>query len=65
MSLTLLIALVASVPFAGLCWLCAAGIDRFGSGVRLRVAGQHVAFQTHIHNAHPSHLGSLVGHRPI
>jgi Zn-dependent protease with chaperone function len=38
MSLTLLIALATSVPFAGLCWLCAAGIDRFGAGVQLRIA---------------------------
>lgn len=38
MSLTLLIALAASVAFAGLCWLCALGVDRLAAGVRLRVA---------------------------
>lgn len=38
MSLTFLIALATSVPFAAVCWLCAAAVDRFGSGVRLRGA---------------------------
>jgi beta-lactamase regulating signal transducer with metallopeptidase domain len=36
MSLTFLIAMAASVPFAGVCWFCSAAVDRFDASIRLR-----------------------------
>ncbi len=38
MSATLLIALAAGIPLAGLCWVAAAVVERLGAGVRLRLA---------------------------
>ena len=43
MSATLLIALLAGVPLAIISWLAAATVERFGAGVRLRLAAWSAA----------------------